>query len=123
VYQPAIFGVPEAALRERSYPRGDARIEIISGGTFRAISLIFGVLKPPCQSYCDEHSIWLAIETVHIFRGSQTGFLSAPVSGFCLKLQAISAPVGFGSGAIKQEQPKVWHGTPIASLSVTLFLS
>jgi hypothetical protein len=68
VYQPAIFRVPNGRLGDRSYLFGTIPIEIVSAGNSCASFLIFGVLKPPCQSCCDGHSIWLAIETVHIFR-------------------------------------------------------
>jgi len=47
------------------------RIEIFPERNLFANRLTFGVLKASCQSYCDRHSIRVAIETVHTFRGTR----------------------------------------------------
>jgi hypothetical protein len=63
------FCFQNSAYRPASAVRENVLVEIVSSSNLFAKSLIFGAFLPSCQSYCDEHSIWLAIETVHIFRG------------------------------------------------------
>jgi hypothetical protein len=53
----------------------------------------------------------------------QTGFFGASFHESFLLSQGQIRARWSGSGAKKQEQHKVWHGTPIALLSVALFLS